>query len=103
MIILSQNKERIINFENLEMVEINKPGTWNQKRFTIDTYPNSEDSQKFHIKLGEYRTEKRAKEVLQEIIKTYSNQNFAKVLKYRNLNLDNNDKEELFTYEMPKE
>ena len=70
MIIVSQDKKQIINFNNIRIVEINNPNTWQQGFYSIDTYPECEDQQKWHIRLGKYATEERAKEVLQEIIKT---------------------------------
>ena len=30
MIIVSQNKKRIINFDTIQEIEINGPGTWGQ-------------------------------------------------------------------------
>lgn len=71
MIIVSQDKKQIINFNNIRIVEINNPNTWQQGFYSIDTYPECEDQQKWHIRLGKYATEERAKEVLQELIDTY--------------------------------
>jgi len=67
MIIVSQNKIRIIDITGKD-IEINNPETWNQGFWSIDTYPNCNDSQKYHLRLGIYKTEERAKEVLEEII-----------------------------------
>lgn len=75
MIIVSQDKKQIINFNNIRIVEINNPNTWQQGFYSIDTYPECEDQQKWHIRLGKYATEERAKEVLQEIIERYTNWN----------------------------
>ena len=71
MIILSQDEKQILNFDLIQILEINTPKTFGQGFYSIDTYPHTEDAQKFHIRLGKYETEERAKEVLQEIIKTY--------------------------------
>lgn len=70
MIIVSQNKKRIINFDTIQEIEINGPGTWGQSFYSVDTYPLGEGDHN-HIRLGKYETEERAKEVLQEIIKEY--------------------------------
>lgn len=72
MIIVSQSKKMVVNFEISQILEVNTPEAWGQGFYSIDTYPNTEDSQKFHIRLGKYDTEERAKEVLQEIVKVFS-------------------------------
>ena len=66
MIIVSQDKKKIINFDNLTQVYIThceEDNTGYYIRFeTVDSlYEN----------LGEYATEERAKGVLEEIIKVY--------------------------------
>ena len=96
MIILSQDKKEIVNFENVFMLYID---TWSSEEFA--TEPDcwcikAEKAQDNLICafLGEYKTEERAKEVLQEIVD-----------KYRQWNLDNNKAVTLLpkAYEMPKE
>ena len=64
MIIVSQDKKMIIENFNLR---INEPGEYN-KNYVIYNVELGED-------LGEYATEERAKEVLQEIIERYTNWN----------------------------
>ena len=71
MIIVSQDRKQIINLNNIRIVEINNPNTWQQGFFSIDTYPECEDQQKWHIRLGKYATEERAKEVLESITTAY--------------------------------
>lgn len=61
MIIVSQDKKRIV--ENLNL-GIRRSGEYN-RNYTIYNADIRED-------LGEYMTEERAKEVLQEIVKKYS-------------------------------
>lgn len=63
MIIVSQDKDKIINHDNVPFLWINK----NILNETIKTFYIYAD----HDFLGEYKTKERAKEVLQEIIKTY--------------------------------
>lgn len=65
MIIVSQEKDRIINFDNILQIYI-----------TIDEddkgcYIQYEDCNNSYEGLGKYNTKERAKEVLQEIVKTY--------------------------------
>lgn len=65
MIIVSQEKNRIINFDNILQIYI-----------TIDEddkgcYIQYEDCNNSYEGLGKYNTKERAKEVLQEIVKTY--------------------------------
>ena len=92
MIIVSQSKKMVVNFGISQILEVNTPEAWGQGFYSIDTYPNTEDSQKFHIRLGKYDTEKRAKEVLEEIIEMYCqcNNNYSGYVGNR-------------VYKMPKE
>ena len=64
MIIVSQDKRKIINFNNVIDIIINKYAN-TCSDITCCTLKD------FEITLGEYDTEERAKEVLQEIIKAY--------------------------------
>lgn len=63
MIIVSQDKDKIINYDNVQLLWINE----NILNKTIKTFYIYAD----HDFLGEYETEERAKEVLQEIIDMY--------------------------------
>ncbi len=63
MIIVSQDKDKIINYDNVQLLWINE----HILNKTIKTFYIYAD----HDFLGEYETEERAKEVLQEIIKIY--------------------------------
>ena len=88
MIIVSQDKTSITNFDNINTLRATKAGG-------IMSFDNSyrapEDCSDI---LGRYKTEERAKEVLQEIVN-----------KYRQYNLDNDKSVTLLpkVYEMPKE
>lgn len=64
MLILSQDKKKIV--ENLNL-GISKPGEYNRNYVIYNTEIGEE--------LGEYKTEERAKEVMQEIIERYTNWN----------------------------
>ena len=70
MIIVSQDKTEIVNFDNLTQVYITHCEEDNTGYFirfeTVDS---------LYEDLGEYATEERAKEVLQEIIERYTNWN----------------------------
>ena len=61
MIIVSQDKTRLVNFERVEILGINIENT-NQIACGFN---------EGKLLLGEYKTEERAKEVLQEIVDTY--------------------------------
>lgn len=66
MIIISQDKDGIINFDNINEIRTTKTG----KILLFDnTYRSQDDCSDV---LGKYKTEERAKEVLQEIAQTYS-------------------------------
>lgn len=59
MVIISQDKKKIFNFDNASLIMI-----CTENEIWIDT-------EKTCNLLGEYKTEERAKEVLQEIVNTY--------------------------------
>lgn len=95
MIIVSQNKENIVNFEKVNIINIHQ---LNKKQ--IGAWFSCNEEENNNILLGEYATEERAKEVLQEII------NYASVSKIN----DNYQVADLrlklakmCRYEMPKE
>ena len=63
MIIVSQDKKVIYNFDNISSIQIEEcNGTYN---LIVYDQINDRDS------LGEYKSKERAREVLQEIIKIY--------------------------------
>ena len=95
MIIVEQDKKTIINFDDVTKIYINNPLETYNGEFRI----KAENAWTTEI-LGYYKTEERAKEVLEEIISTYQivmtkNDRYGKEL----------DKIEQFNtvYEMPKE
>ena len=104
MIIVSQDKKSTVNYENIEVLGIGNPLENNNGKFAIIANAITDNQ---YI-LAEYKTEERAKEVLQEIITTYQNFKMyesctdisgqAGIL--RALKESNKD---LFVYEMPKE
>ena len=65
MIIVSQDKTKIVNFDNLTQIYITQD---EEKTATFIRY---ETVDSLYDDLGEYKTEERAKEVLQEIIDMY--------------------------------
>ncbi|MFR2570924.1 MAG: hypothetical protein ACLS90_04375 [Clostridia bacterium] len=66
MVIVSQDKDKIINFDNLTQVYITQDEEETAYFIRLETVNCLYDD------LGEYETEERAKEVLQEIAQTYS-------------------------------
>ena len=66
MIIVSQNRKTIVNFNNICNIDVNSWGTG--EKFTIDC----NDVSNFEILLGEYETEERAKEVLEALYNWFS-------------------------------
>lgn len=83
MIIVSQDKKTIINFEGITRVSIVPPV---EKGYEYPIAING------CLDLGYYKTEERAKEVLNEIIELYKKQ----TNKYHYTSVNN-------VYEMPKE
>lgn len=66
MIIVSQDKKEIINFDNVNLIRVQDDGS-------IVTYDNTYNEQTgVSSVLGKYETEKRAKEVLAGIVQKYS-------------------------------
>lgn len=63
MIIVSQDRDLIINFDNVTVIGIAQNNSKEIDSITVD---------KEEQYLGEYKTEERAKEVLQEIYKNYA-------------------------------
>ncbi len=66
MIIVSQDKEKIVNFDNLTQVYITQDEEETAYFIRYETVDSLYDD------LGKYETEERAKEVLQEIVSKYS-------------------------------
>ena len=99
MIIVSQDKSVIVNFNNAEAIEIGNVEE-NQCKGTIYARLVSD----YFYKIGEYKTEERAKEVLQEIIKEYRLTEITKAT----INRVSDDVgalviKEVFVYEMPED
>lgn len=69
MIIVSQDKELILNFENIEAIGIGNPLEDDDGMFKVLASTTSDNE----YTLGKYKTEERAKKVLQEIVKQYKN------------------------------
>ena len=65
MIIVSQDKTKIVNFDNLTQIYITRDEEETATFIRYETVDSLYDD------LGEYKTEERAKEVLQEIIDMY--------------------------------
>lgn len=89
MIIVSQNKDKIVNFDNITFLDIDK----SNGMYIVKCNVINEN----RIYLGEYVTEERAKEVLQEIIKSYRHYRTAECDGYTNV------LEETAVFEIPKE
>ena len=67
MVIISQDKTMILNFENIETIEIGNPLENNDGKFKILCDTTSDNQ----YTIAGYEKEERAKEVLQEIISKY--------------------------------
>ena len=65
MIIVSQDKTKIVNFDNLTQIYITQDEEEKSYFIRYETVDSLYDD------LGEYKTEERAKEVLQEIVEIY--------------------------------
>lgn len=92
MIIVSQDKTRIINYDNILQLYISRY----IKGAITEYYIRYEDCNNSYEDIGAYKTEERAKEVLQEIIKSYRNYRTAECDGYTNV------LQETAVFEMPE-
>lgn len=74
MLILSQDQSFILNFDNIESIEI---GNFEENRGRGIIYARLTSD--YFYTIGEYNTIERAKEVLQEIIEKYKEENYAMI------------------------
>lgn len=95
MIIVSQDKTNILNFSNIQNVRIEPYGTHIKGKKIYKIFAGN--SEGYATELGTYDTEERAKEVLQEIIKSYRNYRTAECVGYTNV------LQETAVFEMPEE
>ena len=72
MIIISQDKEKIVNFSNIQEMNIEEWSTMKEGKVIWFYVINAEKSKDYQTEIGRYSTKERAKEVLMEIIKKYS-------------------------------
>lgn len=98
MIIVSQDKDVIVNFDIITKLWIQNPLENDDGEFTIIA-----ENEWISERLGYYKTEERAKEVLQEIIKEYRLTEITKAT----INRLSDDVgalaiKEVFVYEMPE-
>lgn len=97
MIIVSQDKTKIVNFDNLTQIYITQDEEETAYFIRFETVDSLYDD------LGEYKTEKRAKEVLIGIMQSYlDSENY----KYVNQLMTAQELDRLqdgLVYEMPKE
>ena len=96
MIIVSQNKGAIINFEKVNIININK-----LDERQIGAWFNCNEEENNNVLLGEYATEERAKEVLEEITRAFT------ITEVQNASYEYADiaikMRQYARYEMPKE
>ena len=88
MIIVSQGKDELVNFDRIESIWI---GADEDGRVTIEATADTNSI------LGTYSTEERAKEVLKEIIEAYRDYRTAECDGYTNV------LQETAVFEMPEE
>ena len=82
MIIVSQDKTKIVNFDNLTQIYITRDEEETATFIRYETVDSLYDD------LGEYKTEERAKEVLQEITMLFKNEEMFHIRKSTLNNLD---------------
>lgn len=72
MIIINQNKNVMINFNNIVCIDIEKNSF---DKYVIEAYYNSKDED--YVWLGEYSTIEKAREILEEIIEEYEEEGIS--------------------------
>ena len=90
MLIVNQDRDKIVNFGNLTQVYIT------QDEEKIACFIRFETVDSLYDDLGEYKTEERAKEVLQEIVSKYKTTLYNSKTNETVVNIPK-------VYEMPKE
>ena len=95
MIIVSQDKEKIINFDNIKTIELDRETDF--KSIIIFRETNEVETGVCGLFIGHYTTRERAKEVLQEIIKSYRDYRTAECDGYTNV------LQETAVFEMPED
>lgn len=98
MIIVSQDKEKIVNFSNIQEMNIEEWSTMEEGEVIWFYVINVEKNKDYQTEIGRYSTKERAKEVLKDIADRYE---YCEVLQEGlgiSLSADNN-----YVYEMPKE
>jgi len=74
MIILSQDKKTILNFNNIQDIRIETYGTHEKGVKVYKIFAGNFEG--YATELGKYKTEERAKEVLNDILEWYENLNY---------------------------
>lgn len=98
MIIVSQDKRTIVNFENMKTIELDRETNFTSINIFRET--NQTETGVCGLFIGHYETEERAKEVLEEIISTYEHMKYLQVIQNHLIEYANKPN---FIYEMPKE
>lgn len=75
MIIISQDRTMSFNYENIETIGVGNPLENNDGKFVILVETVSDNQ----YPIAEYETEKRAKEILEEITFAYANMEMLKI------------------------
>lgn len=73
MVIVSQDRRVIVNFENIKTIELDRETNFTSINIFRET--NQVETGVCGLFIGSYKTEERAKEVLQEIIEEYTSSN----------------------------
>lgn len=95
MIIVSQDKCTIVNLDNIKTIELDRETHF--KSIIIFRETNEVETGVCGLLIGHYTTEERAKEVLQEIIKSYRDYRTAECDGYTNV------LQETAVFEMPED
>ena len=101
MIIVNQNREAILNFDNIQNIRIEEYGTHVKGKKIYKIYSGNFEG--YATLLGTYETKERAKEVLQEITIAYANITMIMIPKIEiNKNIPSMEIFKNICYKMPK-
>ena len=102
MLIVSQDKEQIINLDNIIRIFIEEPDEDDEiKKYCIGADTNSAESMVWE--LGHYETEERAKEILRQIYIAYGNISMLMIPKIEiNETISNNQMFNAICNDMPQ-
>lgn len=102
MIIVSQDKEVIVNFDNVQAINVHM-----QNKKQVAAWFSCNENNRNNVLLGNYETEERAKEVIKEIARFYrmykGMENCNRDIQVMIAEQIEKDGQDLYVYKMPED